>query len=212
MIIPTPKRFIAIAGNIGVGKSTLTRLIASAFQWEPFFESAADNPYLPDFYRDMNRWSFHSQVFYLGKRLEHHRRLVDHPGSVLQDRTVYEDAEIFAHNLYDQGLMSARDYDSYRRLYHAVSSFLPAPDLIIYLRADVDTLLQRIRQRGNEYERTIAPDYLARLNDLYEDWITGWHTCPIRIIPAAEIDYVAHPEDIARIIDPIRELFSEIAI
>ncbi len=212
MITASPKRFIAIAGNIGVGKSTLTRLIAQAFHWEPFLEAAAENPYLADFYADMTRWSFHSQVFYLGKRLEHHRLLVDHPGSVLQDRTVYEDAEIFARNLYEQALMSARDYDAYRRLYHAIASFLPAPDLIVYLRADVDTLLRRIAMRGNDYERSISPDYLARLNDLYEEWIGGWQVSPVLVIPAADIDYVQHPHHLHHIIDPIRAMFTEIAV
>jgi deoxyadenosine/deoxycytidine kinase len=207
---PRPKRFIAIAGNIGVGKSTLTRLIADAFHWEPFLEAASENPYLEDFYGDMPRWSFHSQVFYLGKRLEHHRRLVDHPGSVLQDRTVYEDAEIFARNLYDQGTMSARDYDAYRRLYHAIASFLPPPDLIIYLRADVDTLLRRIRQRGNAYEQSIAPDYLERLNFLYDSWIARWPADRVLTIPADQIDYVHHPSDIRLILDPICDRFTEL--
>lgn len=212
MIATQPKRFIAIAGNIGVGKSTLTRLIASAFRWEPFFESAAENPYLADFYQDMSRWSFHSQVFYLGKRLEHHRRLVDHPGGVLQDRTVYEDAEIFARNLFDRGVMNARDYDAYQRLYQAVSSFLPAPDLILYLRSDVDTLMQRIHLRGNDYERKIERDYLVALNDLYESWIGGWAACPVLTIQADAIDFVAHPDDIRHIIGPVRAMFTDIAI
>ena len=118
------KSFIAVAGNSGAGKSTLTRLLSRSFGWEPFYEAAAENPYLADFYADMRQWSFHSQVFYLGKRLEHHRLLIDHPSSVVQDRTVYEDAEIFARNLYEQGQMTDRDYDAYRRLYEAVSAFL----------------------------------------------------------------------------------------
>ncbi|MCK6578543.1 MAG: deoxynucleoside kinase [Anaerolineae bacterium] len=204
-----PKRFIAVAGNIGVGKSTLTRLMSSAFGWEPFLEAASENPYLADFYQDMKRWSFHSQVFYLGKRLEHHRQLVDHPGSVIQDRTVYEDAEIFARNLHDQGLMSARDYDAYRRLYKAVSSFLPPPDVIVYLRADVPTLLRRIRLRGNVYEQQIAPEYLERLNALYDSWIAEWRHCPVLTIAADEIDYVQRPDDIKRITLPIYELFHQ---
>ncbi|MBL8133008.1 MAG: deoxynucleoside kinase [Anaerolineae bacterium] len=204
-----PKRFIAVAGNIGVGKSTLTRLMSSAFGWEPFLEAASENPYLADFYQDMKRWSFHSQVFYLGKRLEHHRQLVDHPGSVIQDRTVYEDAEIFARNLHDQGLMSARDYDAYRRLYKAISSFLPPPDVIVYLRADVPTLLRRIRLRGNAYEQQIAPEYLERLNALYDNWIAEWRHCPVLTVAADEIDYVQRPDDIKRITLPIYELFHQ---
>lgn len=209
---PQPsKHFIAIAGNIGVGKSTLTRILSNSFGWEPFFEAAAENPYLADFYQDMPRWSFHSQVFYLGKRLEHHRLLVDHPGSVVQDRTVYEDAEIFARNLYDQGQMSDRDYDAYRRLYSAISSFLPPPALIVYLRAEVATLLQRIQLRGNAYERQISPDYLTRLNDLYDHWIGGWQRCAVLTINADEIDFVHFPEHLDRITSPIRQILGEFA-
>lgn len=183
------KRFIAIAGNIGVGKSTLTAMLAQAFAWEPFFEANAENPYLADFYEDMRRWSFHSQVFFLGKRLEHHRQLLDHPRSVVQDRTVYEDAEVFARNLYLQGHMAERDYDAYRRLYQAISAFLPPPDLIIYLRASVDTLRDRIRQRGREFERGISDEYLSQLNALYHQWIDGWTACPVLDIQADNLDF-----------------------
>jgi deoxyadenosine/deoxycytidine kinase len=199
-----PKQFIAIAGNIGVGKSTLTRLLSEAMGWEPFYEAAAENPYLADFYADMQRWSFHSQVFYLGKRLEHHRQLVDHPGSVVQDRTVYEDAEIFARNLYEQGQMSDRDYDAYRRLYRAVASFLPPPDLIVYLRAGVPTLFGHILKRGNDYERGIAPAYLAHLNRLYEAWIGDWTACPIITIDMDRLDFLQKPRDLDTIIDTNR--------
>ncbi|MFN8449236.1 MAG: deoxynucleoside kinase [Anaerolineae bacterium] len=198
------KQFIGIAGNIGVGKSTLTKRLSDAFGWEPFYEAAAENPYLADFYADMKRWSFHSQVFYLGKRLEHHRLLVDHPGSVVQDRTVYEDAEIFARNLYEQGQMSDRDYDAYRRLYRAVSSFLPPPDLIVYLRASVDTLLAHIARRGNDYERSIAPSYLAQLNRLYEDWIGDWTACPVVTVDMDGLDFLQNPVDFDRILRTIR--------
>jgi len=197
------KQFIAIAGNIGAGKSTLTQLLSDAFGWEPFYEAAAENPYLADFYADMKRWSFHSQVFYLGKRLEHHRLLVDHPGSVVQDRTVYEDAEIFARNLYEQGQMSERDYDAYRRLYRAVSSFLPPPDLIVYLRGSVATLLEHIRRRGNDYERGIAPAYLEQLNALYEAWIGDWTACPVVCVEMDDLDFLQSAADFARIIDLI---------
>ncbi|HVU13085.1 MAG TPA: deoxynucleoside kinase [Phototrophicaceae bacterium] len=207
MIRTERKQFIAIAGNIGAGKSTLTRLVSDAFGWEPFYEAAAENPYLADFYADMKRWSFHSQVFYLGKRLEHHRQLVDHPGSVVQDRTVYEDAEIFARNLYVQGQMSERDYDAYRRLYRAVSSFLPPPDLIVYLRGSVDTLLAHIQRRGNDYERGIAPAYLAQLNELYEAWIGDWTACPIVTIEMDSIDFLQNADDLNGIIDLIKGSF-----
>lgn len=193
------KYFVAIAGNIGAGKSTLTSKLADSFGWQPFYEANTENPYLADFYADMQRWSFHSQVFFLGKRLEHHRQLLDHPGSVIQDRTVYEDAEIFARNLYEQSRMSARDYDAYRRLYQAISAFLPPPDLIIYLQASVDTLLQHIRQRGRSYEQTISADYVAQINELYEGWIAGWSASPVLRIPMDTVDFCNRTEDLAAV-------------
>lgn len=198
------KQFIAVAGNIGAGKSSLTTLLAQAFGWQPFFEADAENPYLADFYADMKRWSFHSQVFYLGKRLEHHRMLVDHPDSVVQDRTVYEDAEIFACNLYEQGHMSDRDYDAYRSLYRAVASFLPPPHLVVYLRASVPTLLSHIERRGREYERNIAPEYLAQLNGLYERWISGWTACPVLTIEIDGRDFLHDVRDLDHIVEAVR--------
>jgi deoxyadenosine/deoxycytidine kinase len=195
----TPKYFVAIAGNIGAGKSTLTRLLAESFGWQPFYEANAENPYLADFYADMQRWSFHSQVFFLGKRLEHHRQLRDHPGSVIQDRTVYEDAEIFARNLYEQGRMSERDYDAYWRLYEAVSAFVPPPNLIIYLQGNVDTLLKHINQRGRDYERSISKDYLEQLNRLYDRWIDHWTACPVLRISMDNIDFYNQPRDIEQV-------------
>lgn len=200
----TPKHFIAIAGNIGAGKSTLTGLLSNAFGWEPFYEADLENPYLADFYADMRQWSFHSQVFYLGKRLEHHRLLVDHPGSVVQDRTVYEDAEIFACNLYRQGFMSERDYDAYRRLYRAVSSFLPPPDLIIYLSASVDKLLEHIDHRGREYERGIAPAYLEQLNALYDEWIDNWTACPVLKVEIDGLDFLQNGNDFNSLFERIK--------
>jgi deoxyadenosine/deoxycytidine kinase len=199
------KQFIAIAGNIGAGKSTLTNLLSEAFGWEPFYEAAAENPYLADFYADMRQWSFHSQVFYLGKRLEHHRLLIDYPGSVVQDRTVYEDAEIFARNLYEQDLMSERDYDAYRRLYRAVSSFLPPPDLIVYLRGSVETLLEHIERRGNAYERSITPSYLRQLNNLYEVWIDDWTACPVIRVEMDGNDFLHKRADLDTIIEQIQK-------
>jgi deoxyadenosine/deoxycytidine kinase len=175
----THDHFIAIAGNIGAGKSTLTRMLAQHFGWQPFYEANAENPYLADFYDDMQRWSFHSQVFFLSKRLEHHRQLVDYPGSVVQDRTVYEDAEIFAANLYQQGNIAGRDYDTYRRLYEAISAFLPPPDLVIYLQTGVDTLMEHIARRGRDYEQNITREYITSLNQLYDAWIDGWTACPV---------------------------------
>jgi deoxyadenosine/deoxycytidine kinase len=186
------KKFIGVAGNIGVGKSTLTALLTEGVGWEPFYEAVDDNPYLADFYKDMRQWSFHSQVFFLSRRLRHHRKLLDRPGTVVQDRTVYEDAEIFAENLYRQGNMSQRDYRTYRELYEAMGLFLPPPDLIIYLRASVPTLQRRIRMRGRDFEQEVPADYLEQLNQLYEEWIDGFSLCPVLTVPSDNLDFVKY--------------------
>lgn len=184
------KHFIAIAGNIGVGKSALVGLLADRLGWTPFYEAVDENPYLADFYQDMRAWGFHSQVFFLSKRLRHHRSLLDHPSSVIQDRSIYEDAEIFAKNLYRQGHISDRDYGTYRELYDVLTLYLPPPDLVVYLRASTATLVNRIHLRGRDYERDVSPDYLARLNRLYDEWIKHFTLCPILAIPADQLDYV----------------------
>lgn len=199
------KKFVAVAGNVGVGKSTLTRLLASRLDWEPFYEAVDDNPYLADFYKDMRAWSFHSQIFFLSRRLRHHRQLLDHPKSVVQDRSVYEDAEIFACNLYRQGNMVDRDYRSYRELYETLTQFLPPPDLVIYLRASTETLLRRIRLRGREFEQDIDPAYLQQLNILYEDWIGRFTLGPVLIVPADDLDFVAYNTHLDLIIAKMRE-------
>jgi deoxyadenosine/deoxycytidine kinase len=199
------KRFVAIAGSIGVGKSTLVSLLSERLGWEPFYEPVAENPYLADFYQDMRAWAFHSQIFFLTRRLRIHRQLVDHPTSAIQDRSVYEDAEIFAHNLYRQGLIGDRDYGSYRELYQVLIEFLPPPDLVVYLRASVSTLLERIKSRGRDYERQIMPDYLERLNQLYEDWIANFSLCPVLTVPADDLDYVANPGHLDLIVCKIQE-------
>ncbi len=186
------KWFVAVAGNIGVGKSTLVQLLSEQLSWEPFFEPEAENPYLADFYRDMRTWSFRSQIFFLTRRLRAHRNIVEHPTSVLQDRSVYEDAEIFAHNLYLEGQMTERDYQTYRELYLVLTEFLPPPDLVVYLRASVGTLQHRIQNRGRDYELGIQPAYLNRLNDLYEQWVAEFTLCPILTVPADDLDYVLH--------------------
>ena len=183
------KYYVAIAGNIGVGKSTLTHLLSQELGWEAFYEAVDDNPYLSDFYRDMRTWSFHSQIYFLSRRLRHHRDLSRRPNSVIQDRTVYEDAEVFARNLYRQGLMSERDYTSYRELYEIMRDVLPPPSLLVYLRASAETLHQRIALRGREYEREITPGYLEQLNVLYEEWVGHFDLCPVLILPADALDY-----------------------
>ena len=186
------KKFVAVAGNIGVGKSTLVEMLCEKLGWEPFYEPVAENPYLSDFYEDMPAWSFHSQTFFLSHRLRSHHELAKHPTSVIQDRSVYEDAEVFAQNLFRQGHIQPRDYQTYRELYENVIGFLPPPDLVIYLRASVPTLLGRIESRGRDYESDISSEYLTGLNDLYESWIAGFTLCPVLTVPADDLDYVAH--------------------
>ncbi len=185
---PRVKSFVAIAGNIGVGKSTLTALLSQRLGWEPFFEAVDANPYLSDFYEDMERWSFHSQIYFLSRRLRHHWQLLQRADSVVQDRTVYEDAEVFACNLHQRGWMDGRDYESYSELYQVVTAVLPPPDLIVYLRASVPTLEERIRKRGRSFERKIPTAYLGQLNELYERWVEGFDLCPILIVPTDALD------------------------
>jgi len=199
------KRFVAIAGNIGVGKSTLTALLSERLNWEPFFEAVNDNPYLADFYGDMQRWSFHSQIYFLSRRLRHHWQLLERANSVVQDRTVYEDAEIFARNLYRQGLMEERDYRSYHGLYDVVTTVLPPPDLIVYLKASLPTLQKRIRLRGRSYEQDISAIYLGQLNELYEEWIAGFSLCPVLSVPSDDLDFVLNPGHLELIVDKVLE-------
>ena len=202
------KRFVAIAGNIGVGKSTLTGLLGQRLGWEPFYEAVADNPYLADFYADMTRYAFHSQMFFLSRRLRHHRRLLDFPGSVIQDRSVYEDAEIFARLLYEQGHIEERDYRTYRELYEVLVLFLPPPDLVVYLRASVPTLLKRISLRGREFERGITPEYLEQLNAFYASWMQAFSLCPVLTVPADDLDFVHNGAHLDLIIAKIEERLS----
>src|SRR5690349_7426966 len=187
------KKFVAVAGNIGVGKSTLVKMLCREMDWDPFYEPVNENPYLSDFYHNMSAWAFHSQVFFLTHRLRAHFNLAQHRNSVVQDRSVYEDSEIFARNLYRQGNITDRDYQTDRELYETAVQFLPPPDLVIYLRASADTLINRINSRGRDYERKISVEYLQNLNDLYETWIENFTLCPVLAVPADDLDYVAHP-------------------
>jgi len=199
------KKYVAVAGNIGVGKSTLTKVLSEQLGWQPFYEPVVENPYLADFYEDMRAWSFHSQIFFLTRRLRSHRQLLEHPTSVVQDRTVYEDAEVFALNLYRQGYIDDRGYGAYRELYTVLTEFLEPPDLVVYLRASVQTLTSRISQRGRDYERQIAPDYLAQVNLLYESWISHFNLCPVLTVPADSLDYVASPGHLLLIVKKVEE-------
>lgn len=199
------KKFVAVAGNIGVGKSTLVAMLCDRLGWQPFYEPETENPYLADFYMDMRSWAFHSQIFFLTHRLRAQRQLIDHPTSVIQDRSVYEDAQVFAQNLYKQGFIAERDYATYCELYGILCEFVPPPDLVVYLRASVSTLTQRISNRGRDYERQITPKYLAQLNELYEDWINNFGLCPVLSVPADDLDYVAHSSHLDLIVKKIED-------
>jgi len=197
------KYFVTVAGNIGVGKSSLTQLIAERLGWHAWYESVDDNPYLADFYEDMRTWSFHLQVFFLGHRAEQHLRLAQHPRSVIQDRSIYEDRYIFAPALHRLGNLSDRDFSAYVRLYDLVMAQLPAPALLIYLRASAPTLMERISQRGRGIESGITADYLALLNELYEAWIPAFDLCPVLTIPADRLDFVRYERHLDIITDRI---------
>ena len=191
-------QYIAIAGNIGAGKSSLTGLLAQHYGWQAFYESVDDNPYLADFYEDMLRWSFNLQIYFLSSRFRHQKDMLQKEISLIQDRTIYEDVEIFAKNLHQMSLMSDRDFNNYEALFHEMSYYLRPPDLLIYLRAQVPTLVRQIQQRGREYENSIRIDYLERLNNLYEDWI-GRYPHEKLIIDTDDLDFVNDKEDLGSI-------------
>ncbi|HRV92214.1 MAG TPA: deoxynucleoside kinase [Anaerolineae bacterium] len=197
------KYSITIAGNMGVGKSTLTQLLAKELNWSPFLEAVDDNPFLEKFFQDMNRWSFHSQVFFLSRRFRIHREMVQHPGSVIQDRSVYEDADIFVRNLYRLGKMSDQEYQLYRDLYDEFVQILPKPDLVVYLKASIPTLIARVQRRGRHFERYISPLYLQQLNELYNAWIEDFTLCPILTIDTDRLDFVRSSADFGSIRDKI---------
>ena len=194
------EKFIVVAGNIGSGKTTLVEILSQKLGFVPFYEPHEENPYLADFYEDMKRWSYQSQVYFLTRRLRIHKELLLAKGSVVQDRSVYEDAEIFARNLYLQGDLTQRDYSVYQDLYHILAALLPPPNLMVYLRASVDTLQQRIAKRGREYEAGISRDYLTRLNDLYEDWMTAFDQCPVLIINTDNLDLVSTSQHVDQVV------------
>ena len=201
--IASPKKYVAIAGNIGSGKSSLTSVLSDYFKWEAFFERVDDNPYLADFYEDMRRWSFNLQVFFLSSRFEHQQAIEEAPHSVVQDRSIYEDAEIFARNLYEMGLMSDRDFENYQALFSIMTSYLRPPHLLVYLRASVPTLVRHIQQRGRAYENTIRIEYLERLSRHYEDWVERYDLGPKLIVDVDELDFVNEETDRREIISRI---------
>ena len=197
------KKHVAVAGNIGAGKSSLTDVLSSYFQWKAFYERVEDNPYLQDFYDNMRRWSFNLQVFFLSRRFNQQRLIEETPQSVVQDRSIYEDAEIFARNLHEMGLMSTRDFTNYTELYQVMVEYLDAPDLLIYLRASVPTLVDHIQGRGRAYEAGIRIDYLRRLASHYEDWIEGYDRGPKLVIDVDNCDFVNDQSDCRTVIDRV---------
>ena len=199
---------IAVAGNIGSGKTTLTTMLAKHFNWEPMYESVENNPYLASYYEDMQRWSFNLQVYFLNSRFRQVVEIRKKTKTVIQDRTIYEDAYIFAPNLHDMQLMATRDFDNYSSLFELMSQFLQAPDLLIYLRADTATLVSQIAKRGREYEKTIRIDYLENLNKRYEEWISNYKLGKLLIIDVNKIKFAENQEDFGTVIDKINaELF-----
>jgi deoxyguanosine kinase/deoxyadenosine kinase subunit len=193
----------AIAGNIGAGKTTLTELLAKHYGWQPHFEDVADNPYLDDFYANMERWSFNLQVYFLNSRF---RQIIDFRQSekdIIQDRTIYEDAFIFAPNLHRMGLLSSRDFQNYQSLFALMETFIQPPDLLIYLRSSISNLVKQIQKRGREYENSISIDYLNKLNQRYEEWISTYDKGKLLIINVDDIDFVQNKEDLGIIIDKI---------
>lgn len=197
------KIFIAIAGNIGTGKTTLTNMLSRRFGWEAHFEVVADNPYLSDFYQDMARWSFPLQIFFLNHRFRAHQRVTQGENSAIQDRSIYEDANIFARNLYEQGMMSERDYRNYLDLYESMVAFLNPPDLVLYLRKSLPKLKEQITLRGRDYEKNIPDDYLSNLNRYYDDWMSTYTLGKKLIIESDDMNFLKNPEDFENICQKI---------
>lgn len=198
------KVFVSVAGNIGSGKSSLTYLIAKQLKWKPYYERVNDNPYLKDFYEDMGRWSFNLQVFFLSHRFKTHKEIIDSKKSVIQDRSIYEDVEIFARNLYLLGKMNKRDFENYRNLFAEMTHFLKPPDLLIYLRASLPKLKKQIMLRGREFEKNIDEDYLKKLNKSYESWVKRYDYGKRIIIESDDMDFVNNKNDLEFIINQIQ--------
>jgi len=196
-------KYIAVAGNIGAGKTTLSTQLAKYFSWDVHYEDADDNPYLADFYNDMKRWAFNLQIYFLNSRYKQILKILEGEHTVIQDRTIYEDAYIFAPNLHEMGLMGSRDFDNYFDLFQTMSSQVSSPDLLIYLRANISTLVSRIHERGRDYEGNMSLDYLKKLNKRYEDWIASYKEGNLLIIDADNIDFINNPEDLGKIIDMV---------
>lgn len=196
-------KHIAVAGNIGAGKTTLTELLAKHYKWEANFENSDDNPYLVDFYEDMHRWSFNVQVYFLNTRLKQLEAIQSGKKTVIQDRTIYEDAYIFAPNLHDMGLMNSRDFDNYTSLFTTLTKLISPPDLLIYLKASIPKLVDQIQKRGREYEENIRLDYLKRLNNYYDKWIESYKAGPLLVIDIDNLDFTENDDDMAEVVSRV---------
>ena len=203
-LVQTEIKHIAIAGNIGAGKTTLCESLGRHFNWEVHYESTDDNPYLSDFYNDMKRWSFNLQIYFLNSRFRQVLGILNGDKTVVQDRSIYEDAYIFAPNLHDMGLMTTRDFNNYQSLFKLMTSQIKAPDLMIYLRASIGTLVKHIESRGRDYEGSMSLDYLKRLNARYEEWISGYDEGNLLIINADEVDFYNNPEDLGKVVNMVQ--------
>ncbi len=198
------KRLILVAGNIGSGKTSLTERLGERMGWHTAYESVVDNPYLPDFYADMRKWSFHLQIYFLGHRAQQHIDMACDPRSAIIDRSIYEDAYIFARALHHMGNLNERDYQSYRQVFKLVTQTLPSPSLLIYLKAPVPVLVERIRRRGRSIESTISPDYLALLDSFYDDWTRSFDLCPVLTIRSDDLDFVNQSQHLDLVIERIQ--------
>ncbi len=199
------KRLVLVAGNIGTGKTSLTERLGARLGWRTSFESVADNPYLADFYGDMRQWSFHLQIFFLGHRAQQHLALAACPESAIADRSIYEDAHIFARALHHMGNLGERDYQAYRRVFDQVVEALPRPDLLLYLRAPVTVLLERINQRGRAIESGISDDYLSLLETFYDEWIEAFDLCPVLTLQTEDLDFVHKPNHLDIVVARIQD-------
>lgn len=202
------KRLVVVAGNIGTGKTSLAERIGARLGWHTAFESVADNPYLADFYADMRAWAFHLQVFFLGHRAQQYLQMVQMPQSVIIDRSIYEDAYIFARALYQMGNLAERDYQSYRTVFDLIVNQLPPPDLLIYLQAPVEVLINRIHQRGRNIESSISAEYLRLLESFYDEWLQTFDVCPVLTIRTDDLDYVHRPKHLNIVVERIQERLS----